>query len=102
MGRAAAAGPSVDSRLLGVRRRRLPVPSRLLVAHVGFYGGVHYGYGYNGLGYEGGRWENGRFLYNTTVNNFGSVRLVNVYSQPVTVPPGAGRASYNGGPAGIR
>ena len=68
--------------------------------HVGFYGGVHYGYGYNGLGYEGGRWENGRFFYNTTVNNFGSVRLVNVYSQPVTVPPGAGRASYNGGPGG--
>ena len=68
--------------------------------HVGFYGGVHYGYGYNGLGYEGGRWENGRFFYNTTVNNFGSVRLVNVYSQPVAVPPGAGRASYNGGPGG--
>ena len=43
--------------------------------HVGFYGGVNYGYGYNGLGYEGGRWENGRFYYNTTVNNFGCVRV---------------------------
>ncbi len=68
--------------------------------HVGYYGGVNYGYGYNGLGYEGGRWENGRFSYNAAVNNFGGVRVANVYSQPVTVPPGAGRASYNGGPGG--
>ena len=67
---------------------------------IGFYGGVDYGYGYNGLGYEGGRWENGRFFYNTTVNNFGGVRVTNVYGQPVTVPPGGGRASYNGGPGG--
>ncbi len=68
--------------------------------HVGFYGGVNYGYGYNGLGYEGGRWENGRFSYNATVNNFGAVRVADVYRQPVTVPPGAGRASYAGGPGG--
>ncbi len=69
--------------------------------HVGFYGGVHYGYGYNGLGYEGGRWEGNRFVYNTTVNNFGGVRITNVYTQNVTVPPGVGRISYNGGPGGI-
>ncbi len=29
--------------------------------HVGFYGGISYGYGYFGEGYEGGRWDNGRF-----------------------------------------
>ena len=69
--------------------------------HVGFYGGVNYGYGYNGLAYEGGRWEGGRFVYNTTVNNFGSVRMTNVYTQNVTVAPGAARVSYNGGPGGI-
>ena len=69
--------------------------------HVGFYGGVNYGYGYNGLGYEGGRWDNGRFFYNSTVNNFGAARVTNVYAQPVTVPPGVGRASFNGGPGGI-
>ena len=68
--------------------------------HVGFYGGVNYGFGYNGLGYEGGRWEGSRFLYNTTVNNFGGAHITNVYSQNVTVPPGAGRVSYNGGPGG--
>ncbi len=68
--------------------------------HVGFYGGVDYGYGYNGVGYEGGRWENGRFFYNATVNNFDGVHVGNVYSQPVAVSPGVGRASYNGGPGG--
>ncbi len=69
--------------------------------HVGFYGGVNYGYGYNGLGYEGGRWEGNRFVYNTTVNNFGGVHVTNVYTQTVAVAPGAARASYNGGPGGI-
>ena len=27
--------------------------------HVGFYGGVNYGYGYVGVGFVGGRWEGG-------------------------------------------
>ena len=53
--------------------------------HVGFYGGVNYGFGYDGAGYEGGRWDNGQFFYNATVNNFGAVHVANVYSQPVTV-----------------
>ena len=69
--------------------------------HVGFYGGVDYGFGYNGLGYEGGRWEGSRFLYNTTVNNFGAVHVTNVYSQNVAAIPGAGRVSFNGGPGGV-
>jgi hypothetical protein len=29
------------------------------VPHVGFYGGINYGYGYTGEGYQGGRWDNG-------------------------------------------
>ncbi|HMF54398.1 MAG TPA: YXWGXW repeat-containing protein, partial [Edaphobacter sp.] len=37
--------------------------------HVGFYGGVNYGFGYGGAGYEGGYWRNGAFAYNRTVNN---------------------------------
>src|SRR5271168_3643429 len=32
--------------------------------HVGFYGGVNYGYGYGGSGFYGGRWEGGHFAYN--------------------------------------
>jgi hypothetical protein len=35
--------------------------------HVGFYGGINYGFGYGGVGFWGGRWEGGHFLYNTAV-----------------------------------
>jgi hypothetical protein len=27
--------------------------------HIGFYGGVNYGFGYDGIGYEGGYWKDG-------------------------------------------
>ena len=69
--------------------------------HVGFYGGVNYGFGYGGVGYEGGRWENGVFAYNQTVNNFGSVRITNVYEKTVIVEPGGSRVSFNGGSGGV-
>jgi len=68
--------------------------------HVGFYGGINYGFGYGGVGYEGGRWENGVFAYNRTVNNFGGVRITNVYEKTVVVEPGAVRVSFNGGTGG--
>ena len=66
---------------------------------IGYYGGVYYGYGYTGEGYEGGYWREGRFFYNTTVNNFGSVRIVNVYSKTVVVTR-ASTVSFNGGAGG--
>jgi hypothetical protein len=69
--------------------------------HVGFYGGIDYGFGYTGLGYEGGRWENGVFAYNRTVNNFGGVRITNVYEKTVVVEPGASRVAFNGGSGGL-
>ena len=69
--------------------------------HVGFYGGVDYGFGYGGEGYEGGRWNNGVFAYNRTVNNFGGVRITNVYEKTVVVEAGAPRVSFNGGSGGI-
>ena len=68
--------------------------------HVGFYGGINYGFGYGGVGYEGGRWENGVFAYNRTVNNFGGVRITNVYEKTVIVEPGISRVSFNGGSGG--
>jgi hypothetical protein len=67
--------------------------------HVGFYGGVDYGFGYGGDGYLGGRWVNGEFAYNQTVNNFGSVRISNVYEENVTINNGP-RVSFNGGSGG--
>jgi hypothetical protein len=69
--------------------------------HVGFYGGVNYGFGYGGVGYEGGRWEGGRFAYNQSVNNFGSVHIDNAYRQNVAVINNT-HVSFNGGPDGVR
>jgi hypothetical protein len=69
--------------------------------HVGFYGGVDYGFGYTGSGYEGGRWDNGVFAYNRTVNNLGGVSITNVYEKTVVVDVNTPRVSYNGGSGGI-
>jgi hypothetical protein len=69
--------------------------------HIGFYGGVNYGFGYGGYGYEGGRWNNGVFAYNRNVNNFGEVRITNVYSKTVVVRNNV-RVSFNGGSEGTR
>jgi WXXGXW repeat (2 copies) len=53
--------------------------------HVGFYGGVNYGFGYSGVGYHGGYWSGGHFVANTTVIREGPVN----------------RVSFNGGAGGI-
>ncbi len=41
------------------------------------------------------------FAYNQTVNNFGGVRITNVYSKTVIVNVNAPRTSFNGGAGGI-
>jgi len=69
--------------------------------HVGFYGGIDYGFGYGGEGYEGGRWDGGHFAYNRTVNNFGGVQITNVYESKVTVINNT-HVSYVGGTGGVR
>jgi len=53
--------------------------------HVGFYGGVNYGFGYGGVGFVGGEWRGGVFAYNRAVANFGTVRVTNVYEDRVIV-----------------
>jgi WXXGXW repeat (2 copies) len=67
--------------------------------HVGFYGGVNYGFGYVGTGYLGGRWVGGVFAYNETINNFGGVHITNVYRE--TVVENVTRVSFNGGNGGL-
>jgi WXXGXW repeat (2 copies) len=69
--------------------------------HVGFYGGVNYGFGYGGFGYGGGLWRGGVFSYNTTVNNFGGVHVTNVYNKTVIVN-NTTNVSFNGGAGGTR
>lgn len=69
--------------------------------HVGFYGGVNYGYGYTGVGYAGGRWERGAFHYNRAVNNINVVNVHNTYNT-VVVNNNNNRVSFNGGDHGIQ
>jgi hypothetical protein len=70
--------------------------------HIGFYGGINYGFGYTGLGYQGGYWHGNQFAYNRTVNNINTTVIHNVYAYNIvnrtTV---VNRVSYNGGPGGI-
>src|SRR5258708_17536817 len=35
--------------------------------HIGFYGGVNYGFGYGGVGFAGGGWPGRSFYYNRSV-----------------------------------
>jgi WXXGXW repeat (2 copies) len=68
--------------------------------HVGFYGGINYGFGYFGTGFEGGRWDNGHFFYNRAVLNIDVTNIHNVYDTHVTYN-NVSRVSYNGGNGGI-
>jgi WXXGXW repeat (2 copies) len=68
--------------------------------HVGFYGGVSYGYGYFGNGYEGGRWDGGHFFYNRSVNNVNVTVIHNTYNATI-VNRNETRVSYNGGNGGV-
>lgn len=68
--------------------------------HVGYYGGINYGYGYTGRGYEGGRWEHGAFFYNRAVNNVADVNITNVYEKTIVVEKTTNNISYNGGKGG--
>ncbi len=70
--------------------------------HVGFYGGVNYGYGYGGEGFEGGYWQGGHLYYNRSVNNIGNTHITNVYNKTVINNVTVNRVSYNGGTGGVR
>jgi hypothetical protein len=69
--------------------------------HVGFYGGVNYGFGYDGAGYAGGYWRGNTFMYNRTVVNVGPTFVTNVYSRPDAYHGGYAHVSFNGGPGGV-
>ncbi|MGH8398160.1 MAG: YXWGXW repeat-containing protein [Gammaproteobacteria bacterium] len=68
--------------------------------HVGYYGGVNYGYGYTGVGYEGGYWRGHAFYYNRAVSNVNVTVIHNTYNRTV-INRSENRVSYNGGPGGI-
>src|SRR5208282_1960307 len=64
--------------------------------HVGFYGGINYGFGYGGVGFVGGEWRGGGFYYNRAVSNVSVTNVTNVYNKTVIVN-NATTTSYNGG-----
>ncbi len=76
--------------------------------HVGYYGGVNYGFGYMGIGFAGGIWHGGVFAYNSAVVHVGvggvwggsRVYVDNTIVQRTTIINNT-HVSYNGGPGGI-
>jgi hypothetical protein len=69
--------------------------------HVGFYGGVNYGFGYGGVGFAGGAWVGGHFSYNTAVANVNTAVIHNTYvNRTVINNTVVNRTSFNG-PGGI-
>jgi hypothetical protein len=70
--------------------------------HIGFYGGVNYGFGYGGSGYAGGEWRGGTFFYNRSVNNVANnTQITNVYNRTVVNNVTVNRVSFNGGNGGV-
>jgi hypothetical protein len=73
--------------------------------HVGYYGGVNYGYGYMGVGFVGGMWRGHDFIYNTAVMRVDERRIRNVYVDRDVVRrytiDNDRRVSFSGGRDGI-
>jgi hypothetical protein len=75
--------------------------------HVGYYGGVNYGFGYMGIGFVGGRWHGHDFEYNRAVMRFDERRFHDHFYEDrgvvdrYTVARG-NRTAFSGGPGGIR
>lgn len=68
--------------------------------HVGFYGGINYGFGYGGVGFVGGEWRGGAFFYNRSVTNVSVTNVTNVYNRTVVV--NENHVAFNGGAGGVQ
>ena len=68
--------------------------------HIGYYGGINYGFGYFGAGFVGGHWVGNSFAYNGTVSNVHARVVHNIYSAAVYRGPAGNRVSFNGRPRG--
>jgi hypothetical protein len=66
--------------------------------HVGFYGGINYGFGYGGVGFVGGEWRGGAFAYNTAVVHVNETVVRNVYVNRTVInnTTVVNRTSFNG------
>jgi hypothetical protein len=64
--------------------------------HIGYYGGINYGFGYFGVGFAGGRWVGNSFAYNGAVANVNEHAFHNVYREGVANDTARSRVSFNG------
>ena len=74
--------------------------------HVGYYGGVNYGFGYMGIGFVGGMWRGHEFAYNRAVMHVDERRIHSFYNDREVVNRytvvNDRHVAYSGGPGGIR
>ena len=74
--------------------------------HVGYYGGVNYGFGYMGIGFVGGMWRGHEFAYNTEVMRVDERVIHSTYRDRAIVDRYTvardSRVAFSGGPGGIR
>jgi hypothetical protein len=67
--------------------------------HIGFYGGINYGFGYGGVGFGGGVWAGNVFRYNTAVTNVNTTVVHNTYINNTVIHNNTeinNHASFNG------
>jgi hypothetical protein len=73
--------------------------------HVGYYGGVNYGFGYMGVGFAGGIWRGHDFVYNTAVVRVNTTIIHNTYIDRTVVERTTivndRHVAFSGGPGGI-
>jgi hypothetical protein len=73
--------------------------------HVGYYGGVNYGFGYGGIGFVGGMWRGHEFAYNTAVMHVDGRYVHATYEDRAAVERGIvardSHVAFSGGPGGI-
>ncbi|MDR3741487.1 MAG: YXWGXW repeat-containing protein [Terracidiphilus sp.] len=73
--------------------------------HVGYYGGVNYGFGYMGIGFVGGMWRGHDFVYNRAVMHVNDRYIHNTYEDRTVIVNHTvvnNRVAFNGGPNGVR
>jgi hypothetical protein len=69
--------------------------------HIGFYGGINYGWGYFGTGFVGGVWAGNVFRYNTAVWHVDPAVVHNTFEDRTVINNQVGnRYSFNG-PHGV-
>ena len=74
--------------------------------HVGYYGGINYGFGYFGIGFLGGMWREHHFAYNTSIMNVDRRYVHSFYEDRGARERGwverDSHVAFSGGPGGIR